>query len=64
MTKKSMNLKRKSFIMIMINVFFTQELNKLGDNFAANLTQAKLATKADIVDFVKNTDFDKNLKKK
>ena len=31
--------------------------------FAARLTQAKLATKADIADFVKKTDFDEKLKK-
>ena len=32
--------------------------------FAARLAQAKLATKADIADFVKKTDFDEKLKKK
>ena len=31
------------------------------DNFTGRLTQAKLATKADIADFVKDTDFDENL---
>ena len=31
--------------------------------FAARLAQAKLATKADIADFVKKTDFDEKLKK-
>ena len=41
----------------------TQEFNKLtADNFAARLAQAKLASKADIADFVKKADFDDNLK--
>ena len=31
------------------------------DNFAARLAQAKLATKADIADFVKEADFDNKL---
>ena len=40
-----------------------QEFNKLtADNFAAILAQAKLVTKDDIADFVKETDFDKKLK--
>ena len=30
----------------------------MADNFAARLKQEKLATKTDIADFVKNTDFD------
>ena len=33
------------------------------DNFAARLAQAKLATKADVANFVKDTDFDNKLKK-
>ena len=33
----------------------------MADNFAARLTQPKLATKDDIADFVKETDFDKKL---
>ena len=40
--------------MIMINLLLTQEFNKLAaGNFTARLAQAKLATKADIADFVK-----------
>ena len=36
----------------------TQRFNKLTvENFEARLAQAKLATKADIADFVKKTDF-------
>ena len=31
----------------------------MADNFAARLIQLKLATKDDITDFVKETDFDK-----
>ena len=43
----------------------TQELNKLAkENCAARLKKAKLATNADIADFVKKTDFDDKLKKK
>ena len=43
----------------------TQELNKLAkENCAAILKKAKLATNADIADFVKKTDFDDKLKKK
>ena len=41
----------------------TQEFDKLiADNFGARLEEANLATKNDIADFVKETDFDKNLK--
>ena len=40
-----------------------QEFNKLtADNFATRLAQAKLTTKADIADFVKEADFDNKLK--
>ena len=40
--------------MMMINILRTQEFDKLtAGNFAARLAQAKLATKADIADFVK-----------
>ena len=40
-----------------------QEFNKLtADNFATRLAQVKLTTKADIADFVKETDFDNKLK--
>ena len=41
----------------------TPEFNKLtGENFAARLAQANLASKNDIVNFVKKTDFDDTLK--
>ena len=41
----------------------TQEFNKLTvETFAAWLKQSNLATKADIADFVKDTDFDNKLK--
>ena len=40
----------------------TQKYNKMvADNFAARLAQAKLGTKDDIADFVKETDFDNEL---
>ena len=40
-----------------------QEINKLTiDNFASRLKQANLASKTDIPDFVKKTDFNKKLK--
>ena len=40
----------------------TQKYNKMvADNFAARLAQAKLGTKDDITDFVKETDFDNEL---
>ena len=41
-----------------------REFNKLtAENFTARLKQANLATKGDIADFVKKTDFDDKLKK-
>ena len=41
----------------------TEEFDKLAaDNIAARLAPANLATKTDVVDFVKETDFDNNLK--
>ena len=41
----------------------TPEFNKLtGENFAARLAQANLASKNDIANFVKKTDFDDTLK--
>ena len=41
----------------------TQEFNKLTvENFAARLKQANLASKNDIADFIKQTDFDKKLR--
>ena len=40
----------------------TQKVNKLtADTFAERLAQAKLATKNDIANFVKKTDFDDKL---
>ena len=42
----------------------TQEFNKLtSQNFVARLAYANLASKNDIANFVKNTDFDDKLKK-
>ena len=42
----------------------TQEFKKLTvENFTARISQAKLATKANIDDFVEKTDFDNKLKK-
>ena len=41
----------------------TQEFDKLtADHFAARLAKEKLATKADIVDFLKKKNFDEKLK--
>ena len=41
----------------------TQELNKLtSENFTARLKQANLASKNDIANFIKKTDFDESLK--
>ena len=41
----------------------TREINKLtAENFAARLWQAYLASKSDIADFVRKTDFDNKLK--
>ena len=45
--------------MIMIN---TPEFNKLtAENFAARLKQANLASKSDVANFVKSSDFDNTL---
>ena len=42
----------------------TPEFNKLtAESFAARLAQANLASKSDITNFVKKTDFDDKLKK-
>ena len=44
-------------------MFTTQEVNKLtSENFTSRLAQANLASKNDIVNFVKQTDFDDKLK--
>ena len=55
-----MKLKRKYLIIIMINMLL---LKLMRENFAAKLKQAKLATKDDIADFAKKTNFDEKLKK-
>ena len=64
-TQKYLKMKRKYSIKIYLT---SQEFNKLtAENFSARLAQAKLATKADFDDFVKETDFEnkpKNIKKK
>ena len=55
-----MKLKTKlQLIMIMVNIFTTQEFNKLtSENFTARLKQGNLGSKNDIADFVKKKDFD------
>ena len=57
---------KKYLIMIMVNI--SEVFNKLAAaNFAARLAQSNLATKIDIADFAKETNFDdklKNIKKK
>ena len=45
--------------MIMLNLFLPKNVTAV--NFTARLAQAKLATKADIADFIKKTDFDNKL---
>ena len=61
MTQKLVKLKKKIDHDHRKNIT-TQELNKLTvHNFAAKLAQAKLATKADIADFVKELHFDDKL---
>ena len=60
--KKMVKLKIKYLIMIMQYVT-TQEFNKLtADYFTARLRQESVATKADINDFVGNTDYNYKLK--
>ena len=54
-----MKLKRKEMIMIMINILL---LKNLSESSYARLKQANLASKNNIVDFVKKTDFDDKLK--
>ena len=50
--------------MIIVICFTEHKFNTLtAENFAARLAKAKLATKADVVDFIKKTDFKDNLKK-
>ena len=53
-TQKLMKLKRKLLIIIMIDTLLLKNFNKLtGDNFTARLAQANLASKSDIVNFIK-----------
>ena len=60
--QKMVKLKIKYLIMIMQYVT-TQEFNKLtADYFTARLRQESVATKADINDFVGNTDYNYKLK--
>ena len=48
---------------MMINILLLQNLiSKTAENFAARLAQVNLATKSDIANFVKKTDFDGKLK--
>ena len=65
MTKKLVKLKKKITNHDHSNICFTEhKFNTLiAENFAARLAKAKLATKADVVDFIKKTDFKDNLKK-
>ena len=47
--------------MIIINTLLLKKINKLtSGSFTARLEQANLASKNDIANFVKKTDFDKN----
>ena len=62
MTKKLVKLKKKITNHDHSNICFTEhKFNTLtAENFAARLAKA---TKADVVDFIKKTDFKDNLKK-
>ena len=53
-TQKLLKLRRKYLIMIMVIILEFSMLTAY--NFAARLVQANAATKADIVEFVKQTD--------
>ena len=55
-------MKRQYLIMIIVNILLHKNDKLTADSFAARLTQAKLATKDDIVDLVKETDLDNKLK--
>ena len=56
-------LKRK--YLAMINILLTGEFNKLvKERFADRLKQANLASKNDMADFVKKTDYNEKLIKK
>ena len=49
----------------MINILLTGEINKLvKERFADRLKQANLASKNDMADFVKKTDYNEKLIKK
>ena len=63
-TQKLMKLKRKLLIMVIgTTILLLINLKKLtSENVAARLAQANLASKDDITDFLKNTDFDDKLK--
>ena len=66
MTQKQVKLKKKNTDHDHCKKYVTtKEFNKLMvDNFAAKLVQVDSATKADIADSIKETDFDKkNFKK-
>ena len=53
-TQKLIKLKRKLLIIIMINTLLLKNFNKLTeDNFTARLAQPNLASKSDIVNFIK-----------
>ena len=43
-------------VSILLHKYLTEKLTT--ENFSAKLAQANLATKADIADFIKKTDFD------
>ena len=61
--KKIKKLKRK--YLTMINILLTGEFNKLvKERFADRLKQANLASKNDMADFVKKTDYIEKLIKK
>ena len=63
MTQILVKLKRKYLIMIITNILPLKNLIELtADHFTAKLKEAKLETKNDIADFVKEIDFDKKLK--
>ena len=62
-TKFNTEIEKKIFDHYHSKCITTQEFNKFtGVHFAATLAQAKLASKADIVNFVRETDFDNKLK--
>ena len=67
-TQKIVEIERNITDYVHDKYITTPELNKLtAENFAARLAQANLASKSDIANFVKKTDFDdklKNLNKK